>query len=39
MGVSSEVADIIVGNAETGRSRQISRGDWLRLGLVTDPTP
>ena len=39
MGVSSEVADIIVGNAETGRSTQISRDDWLRLGLVTDPTP
>ena len=39
MGVSSEVADIIVGNAETGRSTQISRDDWRRLGLVTDPTP
>jgi len=39
MGVSSEVADIIVGNAETGRSTQISRDNWRRLGLVTDPAP
>jgi hypothetical protein len=39
MGVSSEVADIIIGNAETGRTTQLSRDDWLRLGLVTNPTP
>jgi hypothetical protein len=39
MGVGAEVADIIVGNAETGRSTQLSRDDWLRLGLVTNPTP
>ena len=39
MGVSSEVADIIVRNAETGRSTQLSHDDWLRLRLVTDPTP
>lgn len=39
MGVSSEVADIIIGNAETGHTTQLSRDDWLRLGLVTNPTP
>jgi hypothetical protein len=35
MGVRPEVADIIERNAESGRSTQLSRDDWLRLGIVT----
>jgi hypothetical protein len=35
MGVRSEVADMIERNTESGRSTQLSRDDWLRLGIVT----
>lgn len=39
MGVLTEVVDIIDQNSATGRATQISRSDWLRLGLVTAPAP
>jgi hypothetical protein len=37
MGVSTEIADIIDRDAQTGRTTQLSSKDWLRLGLVTTP--
>ncbi|MGC2076725.1 MAG: hypothetical protein WA728_11970 [Xanthobacteraceae bacterium] len=37
MGVSTEIADIIDRDAQTGRATQLSSKDWLRLGLVTTP--
>jgi len=35
MGVRTEVVDMIDRNSETGRATQLSRDDWLRLGIVT----
>lgn len=35
MGVCTEVVDMIDRNSETGRATQLSRDDWLRLGIVT----
>jgi len=37
MGVSTEIADIIDRDAQTGRTTELSSKDWLRLGLVTTP--
>jgi len=39
MGVAADVAGIIEKNAASGRATQISRADWLRLGIVTGPAP
>jgi hypothetical protein len=39
MGVATDVVGIIEQNAASGRATQISRADWLRLGIVTAPVP
>jgi hypothetical protein len=39
MGVRGEVVDTIDRNSETGRTTQLLRADWLRLGIVTGHTP
>ena len=39
MGVATDVVGIIEQNAASGRATQISRADWLRLGIVTGPAP
>jgi hypothetical protein len=39
MGVATDVVGIIEQNAASGRATQISRADWLRLGIVTAPAP
>src|SRR5579862_7986145 len=39
MGVATDVVGIVEHNAATGRATQISRADWLRLGIVTAPAP
>lgn len=39
MGVSAEIVDVIDRNSQSGRATQLSRADWLRLGLVTAPAP
>jgi len=37
MGAHPEVVDLIDRNSQSGRSTQLLRDDWLRLGIVTDP--
>jgi hypothetical protein len=39
MGVSTEVVDIMERSSTTKRATQLSRADWLRLGIVSDATP
>jgi hypothetical protein len=39
MGVSTEVADIVDRNSASGHATQLSRADWLRLGIVTEAVP
>ena len=39
MGVGTDVVGIIEQNSATGRATQISRADWLQLGIVTAPAP
>lgn len=39
MGVAADVVGIIEQNAATGRASQILRTGWLRLGIVTGPSP
>jgi len=39
MGVAADVVGIVEQNAATGRATQISRADWLQLGIVTAPAP
>jgi len=39
MGVATDVVGIIEQNSATSRATQISRADWLRLGIVTAPAP
>jgi hypothetical protein len=39
MGVATDVVGIVEQNAATGRATQISRADWLQLGIVTAPAP
>jgi hypothetical protein len=37
MGVRAEIADIIDRSRESGSATRLSRDDWSRLFLVTDP--
>jgi hypothetical protein len=37
MGVSAEIVDMIDRNSAAGHATQLSRNDWLRLGIVTAP--
>jgi hypothetical protein len=37
MGVRAEIADIIDRSGESGSATRLSRDDWSRLFLVTDP--
>jgi hypothetical protein len=39
MGVRAELVDMIDQNSQSGRATQLSRDDWLRLGIVTEPAP
>jgi hypothetical protein len=39
MGVATDVVGTIEQNSASGRATQISRADWLRLGIVTGPAP
>ena len=39
MGVGTDVVGIIEQNSATGRATQISRADWLQLGIITAPAP
>jgi hypothetical protein len=36
MGMRTEVVDMIDRNSQNGRAIQLSRDDWLRLGIVTE---
>jgi hypothetical protein len=35
MGVGTDVVGMIEQNSATGRATQLSRTDWLRLGILT----
>jgi hypothetical protein len=39
MGVATDVVGVIEQNTATGRATQISRADWLQLGIITAPAP
>jgi hypothetical protein len=39
MGVSTEVADMVDRNSESGHATQLSQADWRRLGIVTEAAP